>query len=278
MKRKGLVILILILLPGFCYSQNYSAMTYNIRYDNPNDGENRWELRKSWLAQQIAFYEPDILGIQEGLEHQVDFLDSALTNYTYLGVGRDDGKTKGEYTAIFYKENKFELIQSKTFWLSDTPMKVSVGWDAALPRICTVAQLKNIAEGDVIWVFNTHFDHRGRIAREESVQLIISQIENLNPSMTGTVLMGDLNLTPDHEAIKMISGKMQDSASAGQLKFGPEGTFNGFNFGSAPTRRIDYIFCSEDIVIGKYAVLSDSKDLKYPSDHFPVIITFKLKK
>ncbi|MEM8889234.1 MAG: endonuclease/exonuclease/phosphatase family protein, partial [Bacteroidota bacterium] len=142
-------------------------MTYNLRYDNPNDGENRWDLRKEFLRDQLKFFEPDVMGIQEGLKHQLDYLDGELSAYSYIGVGRDDGKEKGEYTAIFYKADKLSLIRQSTFWLSESPDEISVGWDAALERICTYALFEEKAGGAKFYVFNTHFDHRGEKARRK---------------------------------------------------------------------------------------------------------------
>ncbi|MEM6803045.1 MAG: endonuclease/exonuclease/phosphatase family protein [Bacteroidota bacterium] len=253
-------------------------MSYNIRYDNPNDGENRWELRKAFLLKQVKFYEPDILGVQEGLKQQLDFLDQGLGSYTYVGVGRDDGKEKGEYTAIFYKKDQFNLLMEASFWLSEQPDTVSVGWDAALPRICTYALFESLASGKKFWVFNTHFDHIGEKARRKSAQLILKQIQLLNKENYPVILMGDLNLTPESKVIRIIAKTFADSRSASSFAFGPETTFNGFDFGKAPQRRIDYIFASfSNIEIKKYAILTDSQDQKYPSDHFPVYVEGELK-
>ncbi|MEL6256291.1 MAG: endonuclease/exonuclease/phosphatase family protein [Bacteroidota bacterium] len=259
-------------------SQDMRFMTYNLRYDNPNDGENRWDLRKEFLRDQLRFFEPDVMGIQEGLKHQLDYLDQELTAYTYLGVGRDDGKEKGEYTAIFYKEEKLKLIKQSTFWLSESPDEISVGWDAALERICTYALLEDKHSGAKFYVFNTHFDHRGEKARRKSAQLILKQIKVLNQEDHPVILMGDLNLTPDTKAIKSIAKKLNDSRYAAEVAFGPDATFTGFDFSKAPQRRIDYIFTSPDnIEVKKYAVLTDSREQKYPSDHFPIFIEVMLK-
>ena len=247
-------------------------MTYNIRYDSPNDGENRWIYRNQFLACQIMFHEPDIFGIQEGMHHQVQFLDSALVNYNYVGVGRDDGKTKGEYSALFYRPSVYKLVNQETFWLSETPNKISVGWDAALERICTYALLRHRETGRFIWVFNTHFDHRGEQARQESANLIIEKIKEVNNNAYPVILMGDFNLEPDHPSVHFIEKYLNDSRKASKICFGPKGTFNGFNFCEPVTRRIDYIFVSKEISVSKYAVLSDSWDMKYPSDHLPVFV------
>lgn len=254
-------------------------MTYNIRYDNPNDGENRWDMRKDWLANQVRFVGPDVMGIQEGLNHQVNFLDENLTDYKYVGIGRDDGKNKGEYSAIFYNFNKLTLVDQNTFWLSETPEKISVGWDASMERICTYALFEDKSTKAQFWVFNAHFDHIGNTARAESIDLILQKIKDLNSQSLPVFLMGDLNLAPDSEPIQKLSTQMKDSFhNSKNPAFGPIGTFNGFKHDRIVTRRIDYIFTgSNGIEVNKYGVLTDSKDLKYPSDHLPVVIeaTFK---
>jgi len=263
---------------GCTHAQSIKVITYNIRYDNPNDGENWWEVRKEYLAKQVKFHEPDIMGIQEGLSRQVNYLDSSLVSYSYVGVGRDDGKTKGEYSAIFYKTEKFEVVDQSTFWLSKTPSKPTVGWDASMERICTYALLKEIQTGKSLWVFNTHFDHIGQVARDSSARLIVKKIRNLNAVNYPVVVMGDLNLEPSSKTIKYLSGEFNDARYESEgVVFGPEGTYNGFNFSQPVTRRIDYIFTDkEKIKVNKYAVLSDSKDLKYPSDHLPVFVEISL--
>lgn len=258
-------------------AQNLQFMTYNLRYDNPNDGENRWDLRKEFLRDQLKFFEPDVMGIQEGLKHQLDYLDAELSDYAYIGVGRDDGKEKGEYTAIFYKKERLKLIKESTFWLSESPEEISVGWDAALERICTYALFEEKDSGQKFYVFNTHFDHRGEKARRKSAQLILKQIKALNKEDYPVILMGDLNLTPETKAIKSINKKLEDARYAAAVAFGPDATFTGFDFSKAPQRRIDYIFASDNIEVRKYAVLTDSQNQKYPSDHFPVFIEASLK-
>jgi len=207
------------------------------------------------------------------LLEQLEHLKGNLPNYNYVGVGREDGINKGEFSALFYDANQFEVLEEDTFWLSETPGEISVGWDAALPRICTFALLENKTSKQTFWVFNTHFDHVGEKAREESANLILAKIQKLNTDIP-VILMGDFNLEPETKAIQLLSKKMNDSKSISKiLVFGPEGTFNGYNFLEPVTRRIDYIFISKgDLQVIKYAVLSDSWDLKYPSDHLPVFV------
>lgn len=248
-----------------------TVMSYNIRYATDRDGVNSWTNRKDWLADQIRFYGPTVLGIQEGLYEQVRFLDSSLTTYTYLGVGRDDGVRGGEFSAVFYDTTRLELLREGTFWLSPTPDRPSVGWDAAMERICSYGRWRDRRSGSVFWVFNTHFDHIGSEARAESARLILTQMAQLNSGGEPAILTGDLNLEPDSDPIQFLSGRMNDARTAAtELAFGPEGTFNGFQFDRAPERRIDYVFVSPGVRVNRYAVLSDSKELRYPSDHLPV--------
>ena len=280
MKNISILLLALFSFTISMTGQSNKLMTYNIRYDNVNDGENQWAKRKTFLCDQISFFEPDIFGIQEGLVHQVEYIDSVLTDYSYLGVGRDDGKRKGEYSAIFYNEIKFKVLDEGTFWLSETPEKISVGWDASMERICTYALFKEKKSKKEFWVFNTHFDHIGEIARKESVQLIIERVKGLNSDDRPVFIMGDFNLVPSSDPIKALSEVFEDSKSISIANpFGPEGTFSGFDFSKPLVDRIDYIFVSKGgITVKKYAVLSDSKDFKYPSDHLPVLIEVDIEK
>ncbi|MGY5851364.1 endonuclease/exonuclease/phosphatase family protein [Salegentibacter sp. F14] len=258
-------------------AQVIEAMSYNIKYQNESDGENSWSKRKDFLTNQIKFYEPQILGVQEAVLGQLNHLENEMNNYKYIGVGRDDGKEAGEFSAIFYKLSKIDILDHGTFWLSETPGQVSVGWDAAMERICTYGKFRDKTSGKDFWVFNTHFDHIGKKARANSAKLIYEKISQLNTEGLPVILMGDLNLEPDTEGIHFLSEKMNDSKNIAELDFGPEGTFNGYDFSKPVKRRIDYIFTSDDIKVLKYAVLSDSWELKYPSDHLPVFVKLKLE-
>ena len=158
----------------------HSVVTFNIKYDDKSNEQNSWILRREGMIELINFISPDILGIQEGLLHQVDYLNTYLDNLMYVGVGRDDGNKKGEFCAIYFNKNKYRLLKSSTFWLSENPNEVSIGWDAALERICTYAQLETLNGKDKIWIFNTHFDHFGKMARERSAKLLIKKIRKIN--------------------------------------------------------------------------------------------------
>lgn len=261
-------------------SQTIDVISYNIRYDNPDDKPNNWDNRKEFLISQLNFHAPDVFGTQEGLVHQLKDIDAGLEDYTYFGVGRDHGDDRGEFTAIFYNKEKLNLLEQSTFWLSETPTIPSKGWDAALPRICTYGLFENKEDGSKFMVFNTHFDHVGVKAREESSKLILKKIKEFNPDGLPVVLTGDFNLESDSPGVQVILTQMADAhLAAGENAFGPKGTFNGFEFNKPVERRIDYIFVSADrIEVLKSAILSDSKDCRYPSDHLPVFARLKFRK
>lgn len=268
----------LCLMLTFCapaIAQDFSAMTYNIRLEYAGDGENQWSQRKEKLLSQVQFFEPDIMGIQEGLPQQVDYLDENLQDYSYIGVGRDDGKRKGEFSAIYYKKT-LKLHSSGTFWLSPTPDEASKGWDAALPRVCTYGLFEN-PSAQKFWVFNSHFDHRGEQARVEAMKLILSKIKELNQKNYPVVLMGDFNVTPEEAPIQAMTAVLSDSREVAEKVYGPDATFNAFKFDEIPQRRIDYVAVSDNIRVLKYAVLTGSYDKKYISDHFPVYCELSVK-
>jgi len=280
MIKKIFILFIVLLIFESIKCQTFSLMTYNVRYGLADDGVNSWEFRKEFLTSQIKFYNPDIFGTQEGLPFQVEFIDLKLPNHSFIGKSRDaDGK--GEYSAIFYNHEKFEVIKQVTFWLSPTPLIPSKGWDAAYSRVCTYGLFKDKESKKEFWVINTHFDHIGIRAREQSVLLILKKIKEINIKNHPLIFMGDLNAEPDSKPIKNIKKELNDSKEISLEKpFGPEGTFNAFDFNKPVSTRIDYIFISKNnnIKVNKYAALSDSKDLKYPSDHLPVYIEISLNK
>jgi endonuclease/exonuclease/phosphatase family metal-dependent hydrolase len=277
MKTNILFIIISVLTIATINAQTTKVMSYNIRFDNPNDGENSWVNRKELLCSQLAFYEPDVFGIQEALPNQVQDISNALPKYTFVGIARD-GIGKGESSNIFFKKDKFKLLEQNTFWLSETPEIISKGWDAALNRICTYALLKENKTKQIFWIFNTHLDHQGEIARTKGIELILSKIKMLNIKNYPVIFMGDFNSEPTEERIINLKKLKIDSQEISEENpFGPTGTFNGFKHNEAVTKRIDYIFLSKEsnFKVYKYAVLSDSKDLKYPSDHLPVYVEIR---
>ncbi len=273
---KHFITLLVVLTSFSVLSQDLKIMSYNIKLDYPKEGKNSWTNRKSFMVNQIKFYEPDVLGVQEAMPNQMKDMDSLLTDYSFVGVGRDDGKKEGEFSAIFFKNKELKVLQSSTFWLSQTPEKVSMGWDAVCNRVCTYALFQDKKTNKKFWVFNTHFDHVGKEARTKSAVLILDKIKGLNIENHPVFLTGDFNMEPNHESINYITQTLKDSKAISEIDFGPEGTFNGFHFDQTVTRRIDYIFVSEDVEVNKYAVLSDNWNMQYPSDHLPVLIEAKL--
>jgi len=275
MKKYLLVILVTFFYIN-SFGQEVSLMTYNIRLDVASDGDNAWPNRSEKLVSQLQFYAPDIFGIQEGMPHQVEFIDEQLSNYNFIGQGRD-GENKGEYSALYFNIEKYNVVQQGTFWLSETPSEVSIGWDAAFPRVCTYGLFVNKETGVSFLVFNTHLDHIGNIAREKSLEFILRKIDEINLQNLPVILMGDFNLEPQSKAISILKQQMNDSQEISrEAPFGPEGTFNGFNYFESQNRRIDYIFVSKNSSVKKYAVLNNSKDFKYASDHFPVFVELLL--
>jgi len=258
-------------------AQEFTAMSYNIKYANENDGENSWSKRKYFLANQLKFYHPQIFGVQEALKSQIDFITEELSNYKSLGVGRE-GSNQGEFSAIFYDTTKFEVLKSDTFWLSETPDQISKGWDADYHRICTYALLKDKESEEQFYFFNTHFDHRGKEARTNSARLIIQQIKKINVENYPVLLTGDFNLEPETEQIQYIRSYLKDAKeTTAAITLGPSGTFNGYDFQTPVTRRIDYIFHSEEINVETYAVLSDNENGRYASDHLPVFVKVQIQ-
>lgn len=244
--------------------------SFNIRLDYSGDGANNWHKRKEAV---VAFLEAEhmhIVGMQEVLDNQFQYLKNGLPGYKTIGVGREDGVSKGEYAPVFYREDLFTVLDSGTFWLSATPDEPSVGWDAAMERICTYAVLKDKRDGREVHFYNTHFDHVGEEARVNSAALIMDSIAAKSAGHW-VVLSGDFNVEPSTTAYKtIVQTDLQDSYEQAKVRLGPVGTFNGFNPDGNHTRRIDYVFTR-----GFAVQLHETNDLSYKanfiSDHFPVI-------
>ena len=255
------------------YTQSHFLISYNIRYDNNWDVENSWSLRKNRICQLLNDYNPSIFGIQEGLLNQVSFIDSALIKYDYVGVGRDDGKMKGEFCAIYFDTTRYKIRNNSTFWLSETPDAVSVGWDAALERICTYGLFEDKNSGEKFWVFNTHFDHLGVIARKKSSALILKKIKEINTQSLPVILMGDFNSIPDSDPIKILKNDLIDALQISLENLeGSQGTFNGFDMMLPIDKRIDYIF-TKNLQVLSYRHIDDRlNNNRHISDHLPVMI------
>ena len=256
-----------------------NVMTINVRYANSGDGVNSWEHRKERVANTILSHGVDILGTQELLFHsQLTYLESALPDYKSIGVGRKDGKEKGEYSAIFYNSTKFTELSSGHFWLSENPDAVGVkGWDAAYERIATWARLKEKTSGKIIFVLNTHLDHIGKIARRESVKLIQNKIKLYSKKLP-VIVTGDFNANPESEVIKNMTDKhnplhLNDSRALSPVVNGPAWSFH--DFGRIPPEKrelIDYIFLKNKINVLQYEVIDGTQNDNFISDHNPVWI------
>ena len=264
---------VLFTISSSIYPQSHSIISYNIRYDNNWDVENSWKIRRNKINQILVQYSPSIIGIQEGLLNQVQYIDSSLINHDYVGIGRDDGKEKGEFCAIYYDTTRYVLLKDSTFWLSETPDTVSIGWDAALERICTYCLLTDRITKKEFWVFNTHFDHIGVIARERSSELILNRINKINGRSLPIILMGDFNSIPDSPPVIEIKTELSDALQISLEKLkGPRGTFNGFNENLPIEKRIDYIF-TNNLKILSYTHINDRlNNNRHISDHLPVMV------
>lgn len=245
------------------------VMTYNIRYDNPRDGPDAWPNRRADLIAWLATEQPDILALQEALRHQLDDLGAGLPQYAEIGVGRDDGQTRGEYAAILYRRDRFTLLESGTFWFSDTPQAPgSRSWGNNVTRICTWARLRDGPGGAAFWIFNVHLDHESQPSRERSVAALLAEIARRVPAGDRVIVTGDFNAGPGNPAVRaMAQGGFADShLSRDSL----EGTFNGFR-GDTTGAKIDFVF-SRGMATQQSRIVrprtAAGRDL---SDHFPVI-------
>jgi endonuclease/exonuclease/phosphatase family metal-dependent hydrolase len=254
-----------------------NVATYNLRNSGADDGPNAWPARKDMVKALIRYHEFDILGTQEGLPDQIADL-AHMEEFDHVGVGRDDGKSAGEHSAIFFRKSRFSLLGKGDFWLSETPDRPSFGWDArCCHRLVSWARLRDRSSSRVLFVFSLHFDHEGELARRASADLVLRKIAEIARGEPA-ICVGDFNSTPETVQMQTMAKAMRDAFRVSKAPpYGPGGTFNGFHRDAAPTERIDYIFVDRYFDVLKYAALSDSLDQRYPSDHFPVVarVVFK---
>ncbi len=251
--------------------ESIKVMSFNIRYGSADDGENSWEYRKNLVFDVIKNYSLDILGLQEAEHFQIEEIMNELHDYDYYGVGRDDGKTKGEYCAILFKKNRFKLLGKETFWFSDKPNEIaSKSWGNNITRICSWVKLADNISREEIYFFNLHLDHRSENSRTQSVELLLSKLESLNKD-ANIIITGDFNAGEKSKEIIAInkSRKYLDTYLIKNPNEKNRGTFNGF-VGTDTGERIDYIFVSNNFEVITSEIDKFSKDGKYPSDHFPV--------
>jgi endonuclease/exonuclease/phosphatase family metal-dependent hydrolase len=263
-------------------AQDLNVLTFNIRYNNPGDSLDAWPYRKDKVASQILFHEAHIVGVQEALHEQMEDLQQRLPRYRYAGVGRDDGKEKGEYSAVFYDTTRLQALQTQTFWLSETPTVAgSKSWDAAITRIVTWVKFRDRKTKKIFFAFNTHFDHIGQVARRESAKLVLQKIKEIAGN-TPAVITGDFNAQPADEPIRVIMDKsnplyLTDSKEISKTAhYGPGGTFNGFKNKERGDQPIDYIFLKGNWKVLKHATLSETWAGRFSSDHFAVLARLSL--
>ncbi len=272
----------IVLFSCFFYSLAFSQQpdaaeirvaSYNIRMDTQRDSLNAWPHRKENVKALIEYHDFDIIGTQEGFIHQLNGI-LELPEYAYFGAGRDDGKQAGEHSAIIFKKDRFRIVDSGNFWLSETPEKPGLGWDATCcNRICSWAKFADKDTKKEFYVFNVHFDHQGVIARQESGKLMVAKIKEIAKDAP-VICTGDFNSTPETEQINGMLTILNDAYTVTkQPPYGPVGTTNSFRFTAPMKNRIDYVFVSRGFEVSKYAVLTDAKDQRYPSDHLPVVAT-----
>ena len=265
-----------MLCSGCCNKSNnveIKYISYNIRYGTANDGDNAWDIRKSATKEMIQREQPDVFGLQEALISQLQYIDNNFREYSRIGVGRDDGKEEGEFMAIYYRNKCFDLLDSGNFWLSETPESCSMGWDAACKRIVTWAKLKDLNSEKVFYVFNTHLDHVGEVAREQSILLITKKIaEIVKEDNYPVFLSGDFNSDVKSSIFDPLKAVMKDSREIlPESEWIP--TYN--NYGNGGESMIDYIFYKNAEVLD-FKTLNGDYGKPYISDHYPVMAKFKM--
>jgi len=259
-------------------SEQLTVLSFNIRYDNPNDGVDAWPNRSEWVSSIIDSSSASVVGLQEVLEHQLADILSHTNRFAFVGVGRDDGLSAGEFSPVLYDSTTWEIDAWETKWLSSNPSVVGIaGWDAALPRIATVVDFRNVSTGQPLRVINTHFDHRGEIARLESAKLIAQWATQVAGPV---VVLGDFNFEDSQPPYaEMVSGQDSEGLldSAALLGGSSAPTFLGFDATNTSGPRIDYVFCNQALLPVSYETLSPSRDGRFPSDHAPVRVNLKLR-
>ncbi len=285
-------------------AQSLNVASYNVRLltDADYKSGNGWSQRVDCLCDVIRFSDFDIFGAQEVKYGQLSDMLYRLKGYDYVGVGRDDGAQGGEYSPVFYKKERFVLLDSGTFWLSETPDKVSKGWDARYKRVCSWGHFKDKVSRKKFWFFNLHMDHVGVAARRESARLVVKRIDEMCGRNASVILTGDFNVAQDNEIYGIIAdcGFLKDTYEAAEFRFAPTGTFNSFNPQNFTTRRIDHIWVSNNARVDRYGILTyhfwsdesgesskladaprevkaEKRTVRLPSDHYPVNVFLNFK-
>lgn len=282
--KRILLVAILMVCAVVVSAQDLYVGTYNIRYKNKDDSikGNVWTKRCQVMCDQINFESPDVLGMQEVLVGQLHDFQRLLDNYSYIGVGRDDGKEAGEYAAIFYKNDRVKLLDSGNFWLNETPDVPKLGWDAACIRICTWGKFKDLRTKKKFYFFNLHMDHVGVVARREAAKLVVSRIKEMAQDAP-VVLTGDFNVDQTDEIYGIFthSGILKDSYENARIRFAENGTFNSFKVETKTDSRIDHVFVSPSFKVEAYGLRTDSywtNGRRNLSDHYPVFVKLRGEK
>lgn len=276
---KKLIIFVSLLFLAMAYGKAedkevLKIATFNLRMDTPSDGENAWFHRKDMVNDLIRFYGFDLFGTQEGFTHQLNDI-LRLSDYRFICVGRDDGKDAGEHCAIFYRSDRFKVLDQGDFWLSEHPEKPGRGWDGTCcNRICTWGKFEDLKNHKQFYFFNVHYEYEGDVARRESSNLMISRIKSIAGNQP-VFLTGDFNAFPTEEPIRILndSGFLNDSYKiTKEAPFGPVCTYHGYDSTIKTEERLDYIWVTDSIQIDKYGVLTNTLYGHTPSDHFPVMV------
>ena len=266
--------LLLFFVCQMCISnaQQLITGTFNIRYETSRDSGNLWTDRKAYVTGLIRFHGFDVFGTQEGLSNQLEDIQQQLPEYARYGVGRDDGVSKGEHAAIFYRKDRFSLLQSGDFWLSETPEKPGFGWDARINRICSWVKLQEKQTAKIFYCFNVHYDHQAITARRESSKLLLAKIKTIAGDAP-VVVTGDFNGSYNTEWYQLIanSGIVSDTYRQVKHPYLNNGTFQNFGRSFTTGDVIDHIFVTRHFSVKRWGVLTDSYHGKFPSDHFPVL-------
>ena len=261
-----------------------TVMSFNIRYGTANDGENHWKQRREFLIDVTREANADLIGLQEALDGQIRELLEALPHYAVVGVGRDDGRTRGEYAAILYRRDRFRVSDAGTFWFSDTPEVIaSRSWGNSITRICTWARFVD-RDGRAFWHYNVHLDHQSQPSRERSAALLAERIAARRVPDEPAIVTGDFNAGETNPAVTRLTAPQGDVPAmyldTFRVRHPDEktaGTFNGFKFGTTTGDKIDYVFVPPGTEVLDAAIIRTSRDDRYPSDHFPVIARIVLR-
>lgn len=271
--RRQLLLSSLLALSPAVAATPLRAGSFNLRFDNPADGPDAWSLRRDAVLALIRRHRFDLLATQEGLLHQIEAIEG-LGEFGRVGVGRDDGRSAGEFAALFYRRSRFELLAHGDFWLSQTPQRPSRGWDArCCPRVVSWARLRDREDGRCWLVASVHLDHQGRVAQIESARLLLRWLQQ-QAGDDLQLLLGDFNLSPERAATAMLRERLQDAHELSESPpQGPAGSFHGFGRLLPATARIDHAYVDPRVRVLSHQFIADQReDGRYPSDHFPLLV------